>query len=119
METFLKTKSDMGDLNETDHHPDLRNVINELEDNIDDKEGIGNPLTMEGASLDHFNNPVPGFSNCQQHSSLLGGDEVENYMEKTQFAIQRRTYTFHRKYRPFPFTSRARDIISIFFRIYK
>ncbi|CAK1581011.1 unnamed protein product [Parnassius mnemosyne] len=67
-------EEDMGDMNEIDYHPDLQDLISELEDNNDDDEEVNEnpPSNMEEGWLDHFNSPAPGPSNCQPHSSLLG-----------------------------------------------
>ncbi|GFY47717.1 hypothetical protein TNIN_265201, partial [Trichonephila inaurata madagascariensis] len=64
-------EEDMGDTNEIDYHQDLQNLIYELEDNDDEEDHENPPLTMEEGLLDHFNDPSPGPSNCQPHSSLL------------------------------------------------
>ncbi|GFW61186.1 hypothetical protein TNCV_434101 [Trichonephila clavipes] len=69
---IFKDEEDMDDLNEIDYHSGLQDRINELEDNDDAENNENPPLTMEEGLLYHFNNPTPGPSNCQPHSSLLG-----------------------------------------------
>ncbi|CAG4964382.1 unnamed protein product [Parnassius apollo] len=55
-------EGDMGDMNEIDYHPDLQDLISELEDNNDDDEEYNEnpPSNMEEGWLDHFNSPAPG-----------------------------------------------------------
>ncbi|GFY56483.1 hypothetical protein TNIN_438671 [Trichonephila inaurata madagascariensis] len=84
-------EKDVGDLNEIDYHPDLQDLINELVDNNDDKADNENPpSTMEKGELDHFNNPAPGSSNFQPHSSLLSVAAGKPRIRERIFAIQRR-----------------------------
>ncbi|CAH2097356.1 unnamed protein product [Euphydryas editha] len=72
-EDIFEDEEDMGDISEIDYYPDLKELINEIDDNNDDEEDNENPsTTMEERSLDPFNNSPPRPSNHQPQSNLLG-----------------------------------------------